>query len=64
MKLIHSKLSPQGKTAKVKIKPETEQERFNREMDYKFFKKACKENAEIIAYIQEYIPDWEPQFNY
>lgn len=62
MKLIHSKLSNLKEPVKAKIKPMTEQQQFNREMNYKFFEKACKEYAAEIAEIQEVFPGWEPQF--
>jgi hypothetical protein len=45
-----------------KVKVMTEQERFNQEMNNKFFKKACDKYADEINEVKEYFPDWEPKF--
>lgn len=45
-------------------KPQREQSDFARQMAYKLYKKACKDNAERIAKVQQHFPGWYPKFNY
>jgi hypothetical protein len=64
MHIVYSKTNESNIDNEKVKKPKPAQSEFARQMAFKSFKKACEENADRIARIQEYFPGWEPVFYY
>ncbi len=61
LRIAHSNIE-KATPERPKQKPVKVESEFSRQMRYKYFKKACKEQAARIEEIQKYFPGWEPTF--